>query len=96
MFGLGISFLIFGSSLVRAVGGASQGLTRAAHIALSWIFIQWWPHDNMHMVAGDDLARILLIDYIFHVSLMVASLILLAFFVAVVKEYRAEARTAVT
>lgn len=94
MFGLGISFLFFGSSLVRAVGGASAGLTRAAHLSLSWLFIQWWPHDNMHMAAGNDLGRILLIDYIFHVSVMVASLVLLGFFLAMVRERRAEARTA--
>ena len=95
MFGLGISFLFFGSSLVRAVGGASAGLTRAAHLSLCWLFIQWWPHSNMHIVAGDDLGRILLIDYIFHVTIMAGSLILLGFFLAVVRERRAEARTAV-
>jgi len=96
MLGLGISFLIFGFPLVRSVGGASRGLALAAHLSLSWLLIQWWPHGSMHIAAEDNLGRVLMIDYIFHVPMVAATLVLLRFISAVVRGRYTEATPAVT
>ena len=45
-------------------------------IATAWLLISWWPHDNMHKHNGMDLAGLLRIDYLFHVSMMVAGAVL--------------------
>lgn len=91
-FGLGVSFLFFGSGLVRAAGGASQGLARAAHLAISWGLISWWPHSNLHQVnRPGDFAGLLAIEYGFHATLIVAALIVAAFFLRAVAAQSAAA-----
>jgi len=51
-FGFGIAFLIFGFPSVRAIQPASLGLSRAAHISISWLLINWWAHDSLHIHIG--------------------------------------------
>ena len=75
-FGLGVAFIICGLPLVRRVAGGSRARTWATFIAIIWLLISWWPHDNMHKHNGMDLAGLLLIDYLFHVSMMVAAVVL--------------------
>ncbi len=79
--GLGISFLVFGFPVIREIAGGSSGLARAAHLGISWIMIQWWPHDNLHIVSGEDFGKILAIDYGFHVTIMAASLVVIYFLI---------------
>lgn len=79
--GLGVSFLFFGYPVVRDLAPGSPGLARLAHLSITWLLIQWWPHDSLHIVAGMDFTKLLAIDYGFHVPLMAASLILLAFLI---------------
>ena len=75
-FGLGISFLLFGFvPLKRALGGSSWR-TWAAYLAIGWFLVSWWPHDNMHIHNGSDLQGLLYIEYGFHLTLMVAGLLL--------------------
>jgi hypothetical protein len=88
MLGLGLSFLIFGYPLIRAIGSASRGLTLATYFSVSWVLVQWWPHDSLHISAGLDLGKILAIDYIFHVTIMIASLITVAFFMTIIRQVR--------
>ncbi len=93
MLGLGVSFLIFGYPLIRAIGSASRGRTLAAYLSLSWVLLQWWPHDSLHIWASrilgtGDLWKILAIDYIFHVTIMIASLIAVSFFITIIRHAR--------
>ena len=75
-FGLGVSFLLFGfAPLRRALGGPSWR-TWAAYLAIGWFLVSWWPHDNMHIHNGSDLQGLLYIEYGFHVTLMLAGLVL--------------------
>ncbi len=77
-FGLGIAFLLFGYGAIRAV---SPGLTRAAHLAIAWVLLSWWAHDSLHLhYEGGAAGALLAIEYGFHVSLMIAGGILVAFF----------------
>jgi hypothetical protein len=75
-FGLGVAFICYGQPLVRRVADGSRATMWLSFIATAWLLISWWPHDNMHKHNGMDLAGLLVIDYLFHVSMMVAGLIL--------------------
>ena len=75
-FGLGISFLLFGFVPLRRALGGSSWRTWAAYLAIGWLLVSWWPHDNMHIHNGDDLQGLLYIEYGFHVTLMLSGIIL--------------------
>jgi hypothetical protein len=79
-FGLGVSFLFFGLPIMRAIAPASMLLTRAAQISIAWLLLNWWPHDSLHVHNGMALGGLLVIEYVFHVTLMAAGLILAWFF----------------
>ncbi|OGN89418.1 MAG: hypothetical protein A2Y88_04595 [Chloroflexi bacterium RBG_13_48_10] len=88
-FGLGIAFLIFGYPLVRAISPASFGLTRATHIAITWLLSNWWIHDGLHTHIGMSLDGLLGIEYGFHVTLMIAGVILAIFFLTLIRQEKA-------
>lgn len=84
-FGLGISFLIFGYPLVRAISPASLGVTRAAHVSIAWLLFNWWPHDSLHIANGMNMGGLLALEYAFHITLMIAGAILAAFFLTLLR-----------
>ena len=75
-FGLGGAFIAYGLPLVRQVAGGSVPGTWATFIATAWLLLSWWPHDSMHRHNGMDLGGLLMIEYLFHVSMMVAGAVL--------------------
>jgi len=83
--GLGVSFLLFGYSTLKANVPVSAPLTRAAHVSIAWFLGNWWAHDSLHLHNGMNLNGLLGIEYGFHVTLMIAGVILLRFFLAVVR-----------
>jgi len=85
-FGVGISFLIFGYSMVKAISPASAGLTRAAHLSIAWLLFSWWPHDSLHIHNGmNNMAGLLAIEYAFHITAMIAAVILARFFLTLLR-----------
>jgi hypothetical protein len=87
-FGFGIAFLCFGYPWMRAAGPAPAALTRAAHLSIAWVMLNWWSHDSFHTANGLDLGGLLAIEYAYHVSLMLAGVIAAAWFITVVQRYR--------
>ena len=85
-FGFGISFLIFGYPLMQTILTASKGLTLATHLSIAWLLLSWWPHDSLHVANGLNMNGLLVIEYVFHVTLMVAGAILVYFFSALVRQ----------
>lgn len=84
-FGLGVAFLIFGfGPLSRAMGG-SKVMAWAAYLSIGWLLVSWWPHDNLHLAAGEDMQAILYLVYGFHMSLIVAGVILAYSFATVIR-----------
>lgn len=77
--GLGVSFLLYGFPLVKAVGTASPVLTRAAHLAFAWLLLNWWAHDSLHLHNGMDVNGLLAIEFGFHFTIIVAGLVLISF-----------------
>ncbi len=81
-FGGGIAFLLFGYNVMQANNSVSPLLSRLAHLSIAWFLINWLPHDSLHIHLGQsDLGRLLVLEYGFHVTLMIAGAILAAFFV---------------
>jgi hypothetical protein len=89
-FGLGVAFLIFGRPLVDRMGG-SPGLTTAAYVAIAFLLLNWWPHDNMHRMTNGDWSRVVLVEYGFHLPLMIAGAVLAWFFVSLARRKPAPA-----
>jgi len=81
--GLGVAFLIFRYPTM-ARPGVSEPLTRAAHLSIAWILMNWWAHDSLHVHNGMYLTGLLRIEYAFHVTLIVAGVVLARFFLALV------------
>ena len=88
VFGLGVAFLLFGYPTVKAFGPASPGLTRAAHVAIAWSLINWWPHGTLHQKVVPSPTTMLAIEYGFHVTIWIAAGIAAYFFLQVVRERR--------
>jgi hypothetical protein len=80
-FGLGVAFLAFGRPMLSRMG-RSSGLTAAAYLSVAWLLVNWWPHDNLHRVIGFDWSRLVLVEYGFHLPLLIAGAVLAWFFVS--------------
>ncbi|MDT3398211.1 AMP-binding protein [Streptomyces sp. B1866] len=78
-FGLGVAFLAHGRPLMARLG-RSPGLTAAAHLAIVWLLVSWWPQDNSYRLAGrTDWARQAALVYGFNVTLMLAGAVAAVF-----------------
>ena len=85
LFGFGIAFIIYGWQWVKKVSSQSRNMTITAFISLAWLLVSWWPHDSLHIHNAMNMQGLLYIDYGFHLTLIIASLILVYYFFAVVK-----------
>ncbi len=75
-FGLGISFLMFGFPALLRLARGSRLRAWAMYLSVGWFLVSWWPHDNLHLHTGLDLQGLLYIEYGFHVTLIIAALVL--------------------
>jgi hypothetical protein len=86
LLGLGVSFLIFGLPLVRRFAVGSELRAWAMYLAIGWLLVSWWPHDNLHIHVGNDMQGLLYIEYGFHVTLMICGLIVAYGFLQFLRE----------
>jgi hypothetical protein len=87
VFGAGVAFAVFGRQHVRRLFASSARVT-AVHLSATWALASWWLHDNLHMVNGLDLGGLLLIEYAFHVTLIVGAAAVAWAFVAEARDQR--------
>jgi hypothetical protein len=90
LFGLGVAFLLTGLASVRRAGRRT-GLARAAHAAIVWMLLSWWPHDNFHRALSydhDNWSGLLALEYGFHFTLIVASIVVAAYFIDTLRTAR--------
>ncbi|MER5790567.1 AMP-binding protein [Streptomyces sp. NPDC001980] len=74
-FSVGLAFLVAGRPLMRRQG-RSRGLTTAAHLAIVWLLVSWWPQDNFYRLAAKtDWERQAALVYVFNVPLMIAAVV---------------------
>lgn len=74
--GLAVSFLVWGFPAMKRLASGRTGLATAMYASAAWVLGNWWLHDNLHQVNGFDLTGLLVIEYAFHVTLIVAGCIL--------------------
>jgi hypothetical protein len=55
-------------------------LTWAAFLSIAWFLVNWWPHDNLHRVNGQDFGGLPRIEYAFHLTLEIAGALLALYF----------------
>jgi hypothetical protein len=83
--GLAVSFLLFGYPSLNMNAVVSPSLTRGAHLSIVWLLGNWWAHDSLHQHIGMHLDGLLRIEYGFHITLIIAGLTLVRFFLAVTR-----------
>jgi hypothetical protein len=84
-FGFGVAFLLFGYPWMRSAGPAPTALTRAAHLSIAWVLLNWWSHDSFHIANGLEMGGLLAIEYAYHFTLMLAGVLTAAWFITVLK-----------
>lgn len=81
-FGLGVSFLFYGKDIICRYPVIQMKKARAMWFSISWLMISWWPHDNLHQFIGNNLQKLLYIEYGFHFTLIVAAIVLAYCFIS--------------
>ena len=84
--GLGVSFLVFGLPLVRSVPSDLKTRAWLMYLGLGWALVSWWPHGNLHMSNGDNMQRLLYIEYGFHVTLIISAAIVVYCFLSLLRD----------
>ena len=85
VFGFGVAFILYGRRLVRSLAGGSRKAAGAMHGSLSWILVSWWPHDNLHIHNALNINGLIVIEYLFHFTVIVAGLVIAYSFFALFK-----------
>ncbi|MDX3535073.1 AMP-binding protein [Streptomyces sp. MB09-01] len=81
-FGVGVVFLFGGRARMRS-RGRGRRITAAAHLAVSYLLLAWWPQDNLYRLAAkQDWPRQAALVYTFNVPLMIAAAVVAAYLVA--------------
>lgn len=86
LFGFAFGFLIFVLPKIKMGEPLRQTRNKAVLVSIFWLFVQWWPHDNFHRWNGDNLQGLLYIDYAFHLTIIIASLIIAYAFLVSLRE----------
>jgi hypothetical protein len=81
--GFGVAFMLFGARLVRT--GPATAMSRASFVSVWWLLVNWWPHANFHRVSS-GWANVVVIDYFFHTTVIVATGVVAVFFLSVLRE----------
>lgn len=69
--GLAVSFLVFGWPLVKRVSPTTPGAL-AMYLSSAWVLGNWWMHDSLHFTNSEAPGSLLVIEYGFHVTLIIA------------------------
>ena len=83
LFGFAIAFALFGYSLLRKT---SERRVMPAFVATVWLMVSWLPHDLLHAHIGMDLGKLLGIEYGFHLTLMIASVVVAHYLYGIIRQ----------
>lgn len=82
-FGAGVAFLITAGRAMLL--HRYDRLSLAAYISAAWALVSWWPHSNMHR-ANTTLEGLVLIDWTFHLTLILGAGIVGTYFYTVIRD----------
>lgn len=85
LLGLGISFLIFGLPILKQVSPDSKARAWAMYVSIGYLMVSWWPHLGLHGSLGSNLDGILVVDFVFHLPLEVAGVVLAGCFLSLIR-----------
>jgi hypothetical protein len=85
--GLGVSFLAFGLPVVCRVEPAFRLRVWLIYLSTGWALVSWWAHGGLHMSNGDNMQRLLYIEYGFHVTLIISAAVAAYCFVSLIREW---------
>ncbi len=74
--GVGIVFLLSGWRFVERLTALPRWVRWASYLSIGWLLVSWWPHDNLHIHHALNMWPLIVIEYVFHVSLMASGAIL--------------------
>lgn len=74
--GAAVAFVIWGWPTMRRLSGDRKGLATGMYLGATWLLGNWWVHDNLHQVTGFNFTGLLVIEYLFHVTLIAAGAVL--------------------
>ena len=86
-FGVGVAFLMFARRIPQSMPGP-RGAAWASYAAVGWGLMSWTPHGALHATNGENLARLIVIEYTFHITLIAATLAIAWFLVGVARVSR--------
>jgi alpha-beta hydrolase superfamily lysophospholipase len=67
-----VAVLLTAPRVIRELPAAQRGLAWAVALGLVWFLGNWWIHDGLHVVVGQDMGGLLAIEYGFHLTLIIA------------------------
>ncbi|MER7771270.1 amino acid adenylation domain-containing protein [Kitasatospora sp. NPDC096140] len=80
-FGAGFVYFCIGLDAVRRLGRPER-LSVLAHLAITWLLVNWWPQDNLYRITrATDWPRETALVFAFNIPLMLAALVLVRFVV---------------
>lgn len=95
LLGIGVAFLVFAWPVIRRAAPSSRSDALAIYLTLAFLMVTWYPHLGLHSSAfGADFSGLLVIDYVFHLPLIIAPLVLIWGFVGILRDRPVDARTA--
>ena len=75
LFGFGIAFVSLFWKKAHSVSLTKGRIVSAVFISLAWLLVSWWPHANFHRAVGNDIQELLYVEYGFHLTNIIASVI---------------------
>lgn len=82
-FGAGFYFLIDGYRILKS---RKTKLNFMTYISIVWLLMSWWPHDRLHIHVGEEIWGVIILEYVFHETAIIAALIIAKFFYQSLKE----------
>jgi len=74
--GIGVSMLVFGGRVLAALPEHVRGAGRVVQLGLVWLIAPWMIHEGLHVTNGSEqMGRLLVIEYGFHVTSYVAAIL---------------------
>jgi hypothetical protein len=82
----GIVFVLQIWPLIKKLPQTDQKRFKMMGLAIAWSLINWWAHDNLHVHNGQAVVGLLMIEFGFHVTLILSALVLAYNFFKLVDE----------
>ena len=78
--------MLFGLPTMRRASPNSKLMVWAMYLSIGWLLVSWWPHSHLHQVVGENLQRLLYIEYGFHVTTIIGAVVLAYGFVSLLRQ----------